>query len=350
MKRVFFTLPVLVFVSCLHNPQTVEQPGTDIEGFIAVWEAYEVYCPYFAHKDMDWKEIGESYFAMASDCETQDELREVIIEMMAEIEDPAIYLFKRDEYWEIIETIYPYTSEYEANYDMDVLVENYLEPNGWAGWEDGYYRGFGWCDPAVFPYVFFNTITDSLSTKTFDSLDVFIADCIELEVPAIILDVRMNPHGSYDIYGSCGHGLMGRFAAKAYPGAIYRSRSGPEYDQYCDVRPAVYPAGPAQYTGTVILLVGENCSDKSENITANFINFPNVVLVGDTTRGSVSRLASREISDDWFCKVTYQTILTYDKDWIEGAGIPPDIYVEATEADFAAGIDPVLDYAIGMLD
>ncbi|MCK5035119.1 MAG: hypothetical protein KAS73_04430, partial [Candidatus Sabulitectum sp.] len=121
-------------------------------------------------------------------------------------------------------------------------------------------------------------------------------------------------------------------------------------DQYWDDRPAVFPAGSQQYTGTVFLLVGENCNDKSENMTANFMNFPNVVLVGDTTRGSVSYVSLKSITENWKCAVVKETILTNGKHWIEGAGIPPDVFVEVTEADFAAGVDPVLDLAIEMLE
>lgn len=331
----YFTFPVLVFLGCLHSPQAIEEPATDIQGFINIFEACENKCPYFAHKGTDWKEIGAHYYLMAVQCETQDELLEVIAEMLAELNDPAIHLFKYDD------LVYPYTREYETNYDMDVLIDHYLEQNGWAGWEEGYSNGFGWCDPSVLPYAFMDTIPGLIA----DSLDAFVAECIELDVPAVILDIRMNPVGAQR-----GEGLMGRFADKPYPGAIYRSRSGPEYDQYHDLRPAVYSAGPSQYTGTVILLVGENCRNMSENMTANFINFPNLVLVGDTTGGSVSALSGVKVNDYWYAKVPSTTILTYDKHWIEGAGIPPDFYIEATETDFAAGIDPVLDYAIEMLE
>lgn len=348
MKRIYFAFPALVFLGCLHSPQAIEEPGTDIEGFIMFFEDYEELCPYFAHKDLNWKEMGEVYYPLAARCETQDELLEVITEMLTELQDSAIYLYKTDEYGEIEETVYPYIRDYETNYDMSVLVEQYLELNGWAGWNEGYSHGFGWCDPAILPYAFLDSIVGYDFLPAPNSLDPFIAECIELDVTAIILDIRMNPHTT--VLSGGGHQLMGRFAAKSYPGAIYRSRSGPEYNQYTDIRPAVYPAGPLQYTGTVILLLGENCNRDSESMTANFINFPNVVLVGDTTRGSVSRMSDVTIADDWHCKVVCTTTLTYDKFWIEGAGIPPDIYVEATEADFAAGVDPVLDYAIEMLE
>ena len=82
---------------------------------------------------------------------------------------------------------------------------------------------------------------------------------------------------------------------------------------------------------------------------ANFRNFPNVVILGDTTRGSVSYLGMNQLTENCSYAYVTETILTYQHHWIEGNGIYPDIVVEATEADFAAGIDPVLDYAIEML-
>ena len=346
MRRIILVLPALVFllIGCLHSPQAIEEPSAYIEGFISLFEIYEEYCPYFAHKNIDWKELAALYYPMASQCETEEELIQVVTEMLAELQDPAVCLYISGG-----DVIYPYIKEYELNYNMDVLVEQYLEPGGWAGWEEGYTEGFGFCDPAVLPYVFMDTVPDFPFPYALDSLDAFVAQCIELDVPAVIIDIRMNPYAVSNHF--CAHELMGRFTDHSRAGAIYRSRSGPEYYQYWDSRPAVFPAGPDQYTGTVILLVGENCINRSENMTANFMNFPNVVLVGDTTGGSVSNIGgSISITESWRCKFVDETILTYNKHWIEGAGIPPDIFVEATEADFASGVDPVLDYAIDMLE
>ncbi len=345
MRKICFALPVMLFLGCLHSPQSLDVLSPDMEGFVSLFVRYEERCPYFAHKELDWAAHMGNYYPLASQCETEDEMAEVVADMMTVLQDPVICLRKYDELGTVIEEVYPYSREYEKNYDMDVLVEHYLEPNGWAGWEQGYIEGFGWCDPALLPYIFMNTMPNVPSVL--DTLDAFITECIALNVPAVIIDVRMNPHSGLSY---CGRDLMGRFAEKAYPGAIYRSRDGPEYDSYTDNRPVVYPAGPAQYKGTVIVLVGENCRGRSENMLASFINFPNVVLVGDTTGGSVSRFSLTQITDHWSCASVYRTILTYDNHWIEGAGLPPDIYVETTEGDFAAGVDPVLDYAIEMLN
>ena len=63
----------------------------------------------------------------------------------------------------------------------------------------------------------------------------------------------------------------------------------------------------------------------------------------------MSLLNTKIVRGSWYCTVPFTTVLTYDKHWIEGNGIYPDILVNTSEADFAAGVDPVLDYAIEML-
>ena len=352
MMRNYFYFLLLVFLGCMHSPQAFQENSPDIEGFTTIFERYEEHCPYFAYKELDWKSIGEEYFILADNCRSEDAMAEVVAEMVSLLEDPTIVLTFRDPITGEDDSIIPFSQEYFSNYNMEVLVNNYLLPNGWPGWEEGYLEGFGWCPPENLPYIFLDYIPTDSTLFALAALDSFVVECNSLELPAIIVDIRMNPQSVLLEYtDACGHLFMGRFGAKSYPGAIYRSRSGPGYEQYYDVRPAVFPAGEEQFTGTVIVLIGENCIQDSENMTANFINFPNVVLVGDTTGGSVSFAThGYDVSEGWRCNYVDKTILTYDSHWIEGAGIYPDIVVEATEADFAAGIDPVLDYAIEILD
>ncbi len=351
MTKTGFCSLILVFFGCMHSPQELPENSPDIEGFTAIFEKYEEFCPYFVHKDLDWASIGEEYFTLANNCQTEDAMAEVVAEMVSLLEDPTIRLTFYDPITFEYYVIFPFSQGYFSNYNMDVLVNNYLLPHGWAGWEEGYVEDFGWCPPEILPYIFLNEFPDSGTPSALNSLDSFVTKCNSLELPAVIIDIRMNPEGLLESTGACAHSFMGRFAAKSYPGAIYRSRSGPEYDQYVDARPAVFKAGEEQFTGTVILLIGENCIQDSENMTANFINFPNVVLVGDTTGGSVSfAKAGTAISERWSCGYVNKTILTYNSHWIEGNGIYPDIVVETSPADLAAGIDPVLDYAIEMLD
>jgi len=134
------------------------------------------------------------------------------------------------------------------------------------------------------------------------------------------------------------------------PAAIFRSRNGPEYWNYFDNVNAIHSSGPDQFLGTVIILVGEQNRLGIEIMCADMINNTRVVLVGDTTMGSVSFSGGLATTNGIFLKATAGTVLTREWEWIEGVGLPPDHFVESSPEDFAAGVDPVLEYAIELLE
>lgn len=335
---------LLVSVGCLHDPQAPESTGPDLAGFIELWENYEELYPLFVYKGVDWVQVMQEYYLQAAECSTDEELLEVTVAMMEELQDPYIYLCSS----ETQDTIMTCQPEYDPNVDMDVLLNNYLIPNGFQGYQEG----MGWCDPAVLPYAYFDTLLSENDTLGVAALDSFVSACNALELPSLILDVRMNPSGMRAEYHSFDHTVPSRFTSKARVCAWYRTRAGAEYDQYHDWHPWITPDGPAQFTGTVYLLAGGGCDQAAEDLAANLERFPNVVIVGDTTSGQVSEVSFSNylgIEGNWKISGVESTILTYDKSWVEGNGVPPDVYVEATPGDFAAGVDPVLEYAIQQL-
>jgi C-terminal processing protease CtpA/Prc len=85
-------------------------------------------------------------------------------------------------------------------------------------------------------------------------------------------------------------------------------------------------------------------------MAVNLSYFPYVTLIGDTTAGCITETISLRLSSLWFVKIGTGTVLAQDFQWIEGAGIAPDYNVEVSEADFEAGIDPVLEFAIELLE
>ena len=331
--------------SCLHEPMAPPVPNCDMGPFIIVWETLEEHYPLFQRKDLNWVEMAEIYYSQAAQCTTEDELYQVIFNMMAEIEDPALALVPAEG-----DILFPYTRDYESNVDMDVLVNNYLQPRGY----EGVVKGFGRCDPEVFPYAYFESFPDAWTdTMGMHALDSFIVECVELDVPAIILDIRMNPqYSNSGGYMGYSHLVMSRFVSKAKVSAVYRFRCGPRYDMLTDFHPWIQPGGSHQYDGTVYLLTGGACTHGAEDMAVNLGYFDNFVLIGDTTAGDITFTGSRVLDEDnnWFVRWGKATVLTHDFEWVQEEGIPPDVYVEATPGDFAAGVDPVMEYAIQLLD
>lgn len=344
MIRVFLLLPVFLLSGCLHDPQGLSpQPELDLSGFAMVWDSYEVSYPLFVLKGIEWMGVCEEYYPMAVECGTQEELRGVMTQMLGELQDPALILVSP----ELQDTIKTFEKQYQFNVDTDVLMENYLEPNGFQG----YAQGFGWCDPGVLPYAFFDTLPTGQDTLAVAALDTFVSRCVELDVPAVIIDVRMNPSCEErdGLFHNFDRTAIARFTDKSRVCGWYRTRSGLVYDQFHDWHPWIVPEGPAQYVGTVYLLAGGGCIQAAEDLVVNMEHFPNVVVLGDTTGGSVTETGMfipLGMEDGWMASSAVSTLLTYDKEYVEGSGFPPDIHVEATPGDFAAGVDPVMDYAM----
>lgn len=345
VSGVLLVFSLLLVSGCLHDPQGISpEPELDLSGFAMIWDSYEMNYPLFLFKGADWMELCREYYPQAVDCSTEEELRTVITGMLAELQDPAIIIYSMEQQ----DTIYTFQKDFQPNVDTGVLMENYLEPGGFQGYVDG----FGWCDPAVLPYAFFDELPTPGDTLAVAALDSFVSNCVELDVPAVILDVRMNPGGQRGIFHSFDPATMGRFTSKARVCAWYRTRVGSEYGQYHDFHPWIVPAGPVQFTGTVYLLVGGGCTQAAEDMAVNMAHFPNVVILGDTTGGSVTEMGTPiplGIQGGWVVRSAVSTILTNDKDWVEETGFPPDIIVEATPEDFAAGVDPVMEYAMELV-
>jgi len=342
LMTVCMILLQLAFSGCLHDPQGPPEPGTDMAVFKNAWEKLEAVYPLFLQKELNWVDIAEAYYDQATECTTTDELIQLTAVMIGEIEDPALLLFNTQSG----DTVRTFTREYESNVDKDVLVGNYLSEMGFMG----EVQGFGSCSPEIFPYIYFEHLpsqsTDSLAIYAYDE---FIMACVELELPAIVIDLRMNPQ--YGQGGITGYSklVMSRLMPRALVSAIYRIRIGPGYGMLTDLHPWIQPAGDAQFTGDVYLLVGGGCNHAAEDIAVNLSKFDNFYLVGDTTAGDITITGNLNLgtNSSWTMKYGFVTVLTHDHQWVQDVGIPPDIMIEAGPGDFAAGVDPVLEYVIG---
>ena len=73
---------------------------------------------------------------------------------------------------------------------------------------------------------------------------------------------------------------------------------------------------------------------------------PNVTVVGDTSGGHETSPQLFNLSNGWQFTVSTWIYYTAEMQIVEDKGIDPAIFVPATAADFQAGRDPVLGYAL----
>ncbi|MBN1434630.1 hypothetical protein JW921_07710 [Candidatus Fermentibacterales bacterium] len=335
MRKVLLApvLAVLLVSACLEDPVGVTPSSPQSSVFLTVWEEFEQYYPEFTSKGIDWELCYGKYLPMAEQAGTDEELMlGVVLPMLAELRDCHVWMTSpTDDFY------YTWEPEIEENFDIVLLLNRYLFPNGFTGWD----RGVGYCMPDRLPYLSINIWVADLNLERIDEFIELAKDC-----PAIILDVRMNPGGNNILCGEA----AGRFAGETVLGWFARFRNGPDYDdcEYYEVLTS--PEGPAEYSGTVILLIGEYSASSSEDFACSMMNLPNVVMIGDTTMGAGCCPYWVRLPNRWEVTAVSWSTRTADDVPVEWLGIAPDIYVEATEEHFGQGFDPVMVYAMDMVE
>ena len=99
---------------------------------------------------------------------------------------------------------------------------------------------------------------------------------------------------------------------------------------------------------TVILIDGGSAS-ASEILAGALRIHKGIKIIGKKSFGKGTVQEIDDLSDDSSIKITIANWLLPDGTLIEGNGLEPDITVEITEEDVAAGRDPQLDKAIEVL-
>ena len=334
MKHIFCSIVLTVLVSgCMDTPTGIAPSDPMAMDFVTVWETFEANYPEFNLKNVNWMLLYGKYLPLAEEAETAEELMmDVVLPMIGELYDGHMWLMSPTN--EIIYTCYP---EYEENYDLTMMRNNYLNPAGFAG----YSSAVGYCNPDSLPYL---SIRAWYSDVNVERIDEFVALCED--IPAIIIDVRMNGGGSTMLLQEA----TGRFVHESGTAWTMRSRTGPDYDdcEYENFTNVVL--GPLQYSGTIYLLIGENCASTCEGFILGMDELPNVVLLGDTTMGALTCPFWTELPNGWSFTAGEWSGRTADYQPVEGIGIAPHLYIEATEEHFAQGFDPILDYAILKVD
>ena len=101
----------------------------------------------------------------------------------------------------------------------------------------------------------------------------------------------------------------------------------------------------------MVVLVNEGSASASEIVAGALQDYGRAKLVGITTYGKGSVQSVNMLSDNkGMVAITNAQWLTPKQRLIQDIGLSPDVYVELTQADFDAGLDPQLDAAVETLN
>jgi hypothetical protein len=297
--------------------------------FDSLWSTFDREYSYFIHKGIDWNALRATYRPGAIAAADQSAFIGVIREMLGNLRDGHVVL--RDPAGR---TLLTYEPQHFINWDRAVW-EQYRARSGWTQGQNDW--GYGVLDGV--PYIQIGGWgASSIRTSDFDAAFERFRGA-----PVLILDVRMNGGGN----DALALEIAGRFAQTSVVYASVQFRNGPSHSDFGPRMPrTLNPRGPWQYTGTVLLLIGRRCLSSNESFIEAMRQLPHVTLAGDRTGGSTGNPGSFPLALGWSYTVSRWIEYTADNQVIEDAGIAPDVFVPAGPADFAAGRDPVLDWAL----
>ena len=154
----------------------------------------------------------------------------------------------------------------------------------------------------------------------------------------LVLDLRGNPGGVLDVAVR----MAGYFVERGEIVATEKFTSGDDI-----VLRSAGNSALAKFP-TVILIDGGSAS-ASEILAGALRIHKGIKIIGTKSFGKGTVQEIDDLSDDSSIKITIANWLLPDGTLIEGNGLEPDITVEITEEDVAAGRDPQLEKAIEVL-
>jgi C-terminal processing protease CtpA/Prc len=171
-------------------------------------------------------------------------------------------------------------------------------------------------------------------------------------IRGMIIDLRYNMGGSSAVSEPMVACLIEETVHT--PTMKFRNYSGARaawgQDQQWETRVGeVQPRQGRRYQGPLIALVGNLTNSTAEDFALELRAAGRARLVGQRTAGGAGNALTSPLPAGGTLYVATFTALTQEGEEYVGRGIDPDLRVQVTPEDLAAGRDPVLDRAVALL-
>lgn len=335
------TLSVLFLPSCEKIALGTAESNDPVNNFEILWEDMDRNYALFGVKGIDWNGLYDQYRPQVNNQTTNDELWGIFKQLIDELDDGHVSIYDpvKDVGFQSGSTIRNLALE---EFSLGLVVDKYLDRPLTIAYEDteaGEIVAYSQIKEKDIGYMYYNDMNNS-------------ADIAEMlpnisQHAAIIIDIRLN-RGGNDSYSAR---IAAHFADKEE--LIYTSekRNGPNHDDFGERTSFVtYKEGTEQYLKPVIVLTDAKTISAAEVFLLHMKAFDHVTQMGDTTTGAFSDTSlKRFLPIGWTYGHATQRMLLPDGTSLEGIGHAPDVYVQNTKEDIAAGNDLVMERALQYL-
>lgn len=323
-----------------------------IKNFEAFWKTFNHRYPFFKLRNVDWNAQYAKFRSLVTDQTSDEELFDILCQMVDPLDDGHVEIEARLGKQRKLKVFTAekktrFNSEFDDNavkqlFDVTgatLVRHGFRKPKATKAWMLHYAKS------SNIGYLRILELEDVKKKKLKNALDKVSADFDQFN--GVIIDIRDCPGGEDDIAIR----IINRFSDKKRVAFHRKTKKGPGEHDYKPLRTwNLTPQGDTQFTGPIVLLTNDSVFSGGEAFALAIRELPYVTIVGDRTNGIFSYTLDKELPNGWEYCLSYQVYFSADMVCFEGKGIPVDVEVHNSRKDIEAGVDPMIETALSILD
>lgn len=332
-KLGFLTILTFALLLLGWHPGKTAFAGETRDMFEQAWTIFDANYSYFTYKNIDWNAVKAKYQGNFENELAPEAFAKNLNDMLQELHDWHVWVGTPDKKY------FGYQGSYSVNYPKR-FFRKYPR--------NGEYKTIG--DNVIFHAIIDENIAyiviDTLSTKAFSEIteervnELFTAYA---GTDGMIIDIRSNNGGNEE--------NAAKFASHftntpLVYGHVKIRNKGQNHDDFGElITKTLQPSRGIIYTKPSVCLIGQRCMSSAEWFALMMKVSPNVILIGDKTRGGSGNPKEFELPNGVSFSVSSWIAYTDKMVEIEDKGIQPDILIPA-EKSVDSEHDYVLEKAI----
>lgn len=317
----------VTFMSCSKDLMLSESRNNPHEIFDEFWKYVDEHYIYFEEKQVDWDDVYKRYTRLIHDDISEDDLFYLCRKALFELKDGH----NRIQSPTIASSNYDIRTGYEIHFSRKLVRDNYT---------NGVFHQEG--------NILYNMMDHDIgyihiaAMSHFGAFNSIVRKMKEDGAKGLIIDVRHNSGGDSNPVPE----MIADFIQEPTLLGYYVEKSGPGHDDVTEPLETIsLPSGDFIFDLPVVVLINRISFSAASYFASMFQELENVTVVGQQSGGGGGGNYGYQLSNQWIVAVSVSDFLNTKMKSIE-SGVIPDIEIENTAADLAAGIDAMLERAI----
>lgn len=317
----------LAFASCVDDEEYNDSPTGNFE---ALWHLIDEHYCYFSYKKqqygLDWNQVYENYKPRVSAAITPGQLFEILGDMLGELRDGHVNMYSSAD----VSRYWSWKEDFPANYS-DSLERRYL------GTDYKIASGLKYrvLDDNV-GYIRYESFSKGIGEGNLDEVISELMLC-----RGLIIDIRNNGGGILNY----AERFASRFFNEKTLVGYLQHKTGKGHDDFSTKEEQWQePSSNLRWHKKVCLLTNRGVYSAANEFVKIMAVLPDVTIVGDRTGGGGGMPMSNQLPNGWI--VRYSAVPSYDRNGKDiEFGIDPDVFVAISDADYARGVDTIIETA-----